>query len=426
MRRGTLLCTAVLAVIAALTMALPATAQAGDAVLLRAKYAPDEVWVTASEARQAGTLTGGIPQVIEQDTTVLTRTRSVMGDEAVQDGYVLTMRLLVTLGGEVQVDTDRGLDLHLGALDPRGKCITTRSNVLGHTLETIGGPGENEPIAQVSQKLQEHGTDLPEEPVSPGDTWKRERQVELAGGTASMTINWQFVELREVDGRRYAILAGDAVATLRDFRVPRKSMTVDTPNGRLDLLIDEYVETLRATEDTELVWDIEAGRPVSSKSNGTLEATSSQTVMSADGTVLQSVPSIGVTRQGTTTTTYRKPTDHELAHMAALALTNSISRKDSALLRTVLADGYDAAGFEGDLAALATQYEKLEASLSGFASSFDGDSGKATFTMTVLGAVAAPRPGPDVGPLEKIHETPVTLSLSRAGELWRVTAIETR
>lgn len=406
----------------------PALAQADDgAYTFRTRYTAGEAIATEVQARESGTIEipgagQRVPQEIEYDVASVTCTRSVEAEQATTDTYVLGMRMLVTTDGKVQVDTANDRDIDLGTADPRGLCTTRTVDALGRTRGEVDGLGQEDASAKLYRALLETAVVLPENPVRVGDTWTTSGAVEMDAASAPYEVRWAFDRVEERDGRACPILVGETEISVRDLKVPTKSLTTDTPQGPMKLLIDETAQVLTVTLRMELTWDPAVQRIVSMAARNRTEATSTQHVMDEAGAALGDTV-ISVSREGTLTTTDRPATDEEIAQTIALALTNSINRENLDLLHSVTADGADLAACEQPLRELFDGHSQLRAVATGIRFTPDGDTGAVTFHAVVTGCTPEVRPGADVSEPRTIVEGDVTMQLTREGAGWKLREI---
>jgi len=401
----------------ALTVGARASLAQGP-MLFRQRATPAEVLVTEVRSRQAGTIAGQIAQEVEQDVTTLSLTRAVEGDLATKDDYTLAMRLYVKVGDQVQVDTAAGQDLDLGEIDPRGICVTTVTDSRGHVEQSIGATGQEDPLAKLQTEMYYRVMELPEQAISVGDTWKTSSRFEMWEGQATAEVAWRFDRIEEVDGRQVPVLVGEATITTTELSVPPKSITTDIGNGPQKLTIKEQVSELTLKETIELRWDTEKARIGQVIVQQQLDATTSQSVFTEQGTPIGAGQEITVSRQGTTETVDRAPTDEELGQMVTLALTNSIQRKDLALLRSVQAPQADLRSVEDELTKLFAEYSSLRATAKDIRFAAAGDEATVRLRLTITGRKPEARPGPDVSDVIQILDREATLSLERGKGMW--------
>ncbi len=426
--RHTVILIATLAV--CLCAAVPAATAQDEPVLLRAKYVDGAVQALEVSVRQSGPLEipgqpQPIPQEVEVDVTGLAYTRDVADDQATVDSYTLDMRMKIVVAGQSQVDTDAGADLDLGAIDPRGRCDTTRSDTRNRVLEHISAQGQSGPVEQMQAEMMALlvSPELPEHAIQVGDSWVTEKTFGVGDGEGSARVEWTLEAIEDVAGVRVARLRGATTSRVTDIASPTKSGDFETPQGRMHLLIDEYIHLLTQDSDTVLLWDIEGGQMRSLTATGTLTAESSQTVKSENGETLQTIEGIRATRTGTTTMTYREPTNEELAMMAVLALTNTINRKDRVLLETVLAEGTDTAQTDDELGTLSDAYVALDARAKDPRFTLGDTEGSVAFNLVVKGSRREDRVGADVSEMTEVVNSQVTLTLKKVDGLWLISAI---
>lgn len=414
--RTTQLCLAL--IVAALACSMAA---AQDAVLLRYARAPGEAQVSEVSTRETGVAMGNIEQKVEADLTVLEIVRSVADGASTADEFTLAARILLTNNGTPVIDTENGIEIDLGDMDPRGRVETSVRTDRGEVLSVIPEP-DDEPLSQVVKALERIGSVLPEEPVNVGDEWTHEMTQDLAFGTATSTTTWRLDRIEEVEGRRIAVLASTSTATLTDMAVPPKTLQREVDGQVVDIVVEEYIVTLTATHNTELLFDIEAGKPVGMSGTNESEMDVTQRVSVAGETVMEHGEPIHATRGGTLTMVIRPPTDEELIQALPLALSNSASRQELSLLEAFCAPNVsvgDETGFaavEGMIEPLFEANGTIKASADDLEIRTDGDSGVVTFELTAEGAAT------DDAPFAPLYEGPITIDAARDGTVWRATA----
>jgi hypothetical protein len=403
-----------------------AAQEATDAYTFRQRFTPGEAVVTDVQVRQSGTITGlgadGIPQEVQVDASTLTVTRSVEGDIATQDAYTVGFGILVTVAGQVQVDSANGRDMDLGESDPRGLCATNTVNSRGRVTATVGGASADDPLNQIERALLERAMELPEGPVRVGDRWTTGDQVKLGENLTSFEMQWRFDRVEERNGQKVPVLVGEVALTVRDITASPKSLTADIQGTPTKIRVVEHVDELKTSETIEAYWDTALSRITAVSVKQHIEAQSTQNVTLEDGSPLGSQP-MSVTRDGTTVTSERPATDEELAQMAVLALANSVNRESFDLLHSVQAEGVDFSQIENQLSAMFGEHEKLRAMPSKIEFTPSGDTATTKFHVVVTGCTPEVRPGVDLSPRSTIVESDLTLKLVKQGGLWRVREI---
>jgi hypothetical protein len=189
--------------------------------------------------------------------------------------------------------------------------------------------------------------------------------------------------------------------------------------------VDEFVEFLEITQAIEVQWDIEAGYAPATNVDQVISAVSLLTVTDVPtDTVVATDFRVEVEREGSTQIATRQPTDEEVALIVPDAVAESITRMSPALLETLLAPDYDATDILASMNAYFANYEALQGSADDVAVELDGAAGTVTFTLTVKGAQARVGAGADVTEMEPVYEAPMTVSLTRSGDLWLINGIE--
>ncbi|MBD3175631.1 MAG: hypothetical protein GF320_10655 [Armatimonadia bacterium] len=413
-----------LMLLAALTM-LSTAAWAQDAIVIKHQMQEDEVRGIDVASHQEGTMMGQ-PQTVEGTATIVARARDVAEDGFTEDLYTVNDWLRIETPAGV-LDTSQGDDALEGAGmgGAGGDVITQRVDWHGYALAADDVPVTSDPTAALTQELRSAMGHLPAEPVAPGDTWSDHATVQVADGSAQVTVDWRFDRVAEIDGRRYAILVGDAEAIIENLQLGRKEERATVQGQQIHRYVDEFVEFLEISQVIELQWDIEAGYAPTANVDQVMSAVSLLTVTDIPtDTVVATDFRVEVEREGSVQVTTREPTDEEVALIVPEAVGESITRMSPALLETLLAPDYDATDILQSMNAYFANYQALRGSVDDAAVELDGDAGMATFTLAVSGAQAQVGAGADVTEMQPIYEAPMTLSLTRSGDLWLIDGIE--
>jgi len=391
-------------------------------VTLRYNRAEGTIVAADVTSTENGVVQGNVTQDTEAKLVVLERTRDVSADAATLDEFTLGAHIRVTVNGQPMVGTDSGLDIDLGEMDPRWRCETRRETPRGEVTEAVDLPTD-EPLIQVIRPLERMGSILPPDPVSVGDSWTLEHKPQLDFGQVSATTAWRLDRVENLDGRRVAILTSDSEATLADLAVPEKRFTREIGGQQVDVRVEEYIVRLEAHYQTTMRLDIEAGAPLDVAGTSTAELDVTQKVTVGGQVVAEHGAPMHLTREGTSTITFRPPTDEELVLALPVALAASVERKDLTLLRTVVAPEFQLVG-EGGVDALEAMLEpvfakneRLDSTLANVSAKTDGVTGSVAFMLTVKGGLNAESMAP-------VYERPVTLRARKGGDTWLIVGMD--
>lgn len=398
-------------------------ALAQDPVLLRHQMAEDAVLALDVVSEQEG-LAADQPQSIDTTMTIVSRGRHITEEGFTEDLYILDQWLRVESPTGVLDTSEEGSELTGAGIGGERGVTTLRLDWRGRPLAGEDVPPPSDAMGALTSALQSAMGQLPEEPVAPGATWSDETSAAVGQGSAQVTVNWRFDRIAEIDGRQYAILKADARAVCSNVDAGRKEQRVQIQGMDIHQYLDEYIEYLSVAQAIEMQWDVEKGYAVTTTIDQVIEATSLITVTDANtDQVLAADVAVQVERTGKTGITSRPPTDDELARIAPAAAAESITRRDVALLESLLAPGYDASELTQSLESYFAAYATLNATASDATVTLDGTTGTVAFTLSVQGGKAQVGPGADVSALEPLYEAPITFSLTKTGGLWLIDGV---